>query len=336
MSLQNQFRRLLADIEPSTTTKRRASAAHTSLRDFLRQQETFKEYHVDTFLSGSYKRDTAIRPRLKNGDEERPDVDIIVITTHTLQDDPAEVVELLYQTLKDEYDGLRRQARSVGVFTDVADMDVIPIIEVPNWWGDATTLYIPDRDLKQWLQTNPPAHTSWTTDVNKASDGRFKPLVKLMKWWRRESPTRYKKPKGFVIECITAECMDYKEYQFADLFLGTLEEITRRYAWDVRLRSVPQISDPGVPGNCVTDGMEFEAFEAFYCKAEAHAEIVRRAQEDDDPDKALNLWRQIFGTRFPAPGNAQKSESLLGTAMTPPEFSFPDQPVQPRKKGRFA
>lgn len=111
---QVRFTDFLSDIEPSATTKSNASSAHTELRDFLKNEEDFKKYHVNTFLSGSYKRNTAIRPRSRNGETERPDVDIIVETTHTCYDDPKEVVDLLYKTLKKKYSDIRRQARSDG------------------------------------------------------------------------------------------------------------------------------------------------------------------------------------------------------------------------------
>jgi hypothetical protein len=332
MVTQKQFRDFLHDIEPSPTTKSRASAAHTALRRFLREHSTFKEVHVDTFLSGSYRRDTAIRPVAKEGEEERPDVDIIVVTNHTLNDKPQDVLNLLYQTLKEKYDDIRKQARSMGISTATADMDVVPIIAP---WGMENTLYIPDRQLKQWRVTNPPRHTSWTTEVSKASGDRFKPLVKLMKWWRRENPTVSKRPKGFVIECIVAECMDFEETQYADLFLGTLEGIVERYAWYIDHGLVPSIDDPGVPGNSVTDGLTFAAFEGFYNKAKAHAELGRRAQKEPDPDKSLALWREIFGPRFPASSQG-RSKSLLSEAVAPTGLAFPDRPVTPRKPGGFA
>ena len=55
------FETFLRDIEPSATTKTNASSAHTGVRDHLRKHDDFKDKHVTTFLSGSYKRDTAIR-----------------------------------------------------------------------------------------------------------------------------------------------------------------------------------------------------------------------------------------------------------------------------------
>ncbi len=73
-----------------------ASSAHTKLRATLRGDEIFEPLHRHTFLSGSYKRDTAIRPRIKNGNAQRPDVDIIVVTNHELYDDPVDVVDAIH------------------------------------------------------------------------------------------------------------------------------------------------------------------------------------------------------------------------------------------------
>ena len=71
MATQSQFQDFLKDVEPSSTTKVAAQAAHTSLRDHLRTDSDFKDIHNDTFLSGSYKRDTAIRPSTVDGHTAR-------------------------------------------------------------------------------------------------------------------------------------------------------------------------------------------------------------------------------------------------------------------------
>jgi hypothetical protein len=334
VSIQDQFQRFLSDIEPSATTKSNASSAHTSLRAHLEQHEAFSQYYVSTFLSGSYKRNTAIRPITASGVVTRPDIDIIAVTSHILLDCQSEVLELLYSALEDKYGAscLTLNRRSVHVETSLADMDVVPIIAPTGMEG---TLYIPDRDLKQWLETNPPGHTTWTTEMNEKSGGRFKPQVKLNKWWRRENPTRSKKPKGFVLECIVAECMDLEETQYAELFVGTLETIVSRYQYYIMARIVPWITDPGVPTNSVTSKVSFEEFEAYYNKVKKHAEIGRRAINETDEEKALTLWQQIFGARFPVPVVAE-SKSYLVPAITPGRLTFPDRPIIPRKPGGFA
>jgi hypothetical protein len=343
MSTQQQFRDFLSDIEPSATTKSNASARHTELRDFLAADAEFKEHHIQTFLSGSYKRDTAIRPRILNGTVARPDVDIIVVTDYTLEDDPKDVIDAVFeavQRLKNKrtsYTAIRRQARSIGVETTTVDMDVVPII-APE--GMEETLYIANRQYEstseKWLVTNPPGHTAWTVEMNRNSGGRFKPLVKLMKWWRRENPTISKRPKGFVIECIIAQCFNAEETDYERLFLGALDAIVSKYEPYITARIPPQIADPSVPENYVTSGLTFDAFEGFYNKVKTHAEIGEKIRTETDPDEELKLWRKIFGDRFPAAGGSTKADDLLQEAASVSPFTFPDRPVVPKKPAGFA
>lgn len=259
------------------------------------------------------------------------DVDIIVVTNHTEENEPQDVIDLLYDVLKKEYSSIRKQARSVGINTNKADMDVVPIIAPEGMDG---TFFIPDRKVKKWLETNPPKHTTWTTEMNNESSGMFKPFVKLMKWWRRVNPTISKKPKGFVIECIVAECVDKSETNYGELFVKTLEEIVTKYKVYIDLELVPRIDDPGVWGNSVTDGITFDAFKGFYNKAKAHAEIGRKALDETDEDESLKLWRTIFGDRFPK--NSKSSNSLVKNVLVPPALTFPDRPIEPKKPGGFA
>jgi hypothetical protein len=332
MTPNTRFTELLQDIEPSTTTVSYAVAAHEAMRDFLSEHD----YHIKTFLSGSYKRNTAIRPRVKDGVLARPDVDIIVVTTHTLDECPKGVVDQLFNAIQDGYDTIRLQTRSVGVTTASVDMDVVPIIEP---YGEGGGLYIPDCSLARWLPTNPPEHTAWSVRINAAVGGRFKPLVKLMKWWRRHNPTTGRHPKGFIIECIVAECMDHSETHYGELFAKTLQGIVSRYASYMVLGMVPPISDPGVPGNSVTSNVSYEDFRSFYDVAQAHLVIARQAlEEEEDLDKMTRLWREIFGPRFPPTTKSANSGGLLDSSLlgsVPPLF-FPNRSVQPNKPASFA
>jgi len=332
LTTKQQFEDFLRDIEPSATTKARARAAHTGMRQFLADHEKFGGVRIKTLLSGSYPRDTAIRPRVINGEESRPDVDIIVITNYELTDSPAKVLKFLYKTIQNGYDECWQQARSIGVSTRTADMDVVPLIQPANTGG---LLYIPDRKLEKWLLTNPPGHSEWTAQINQKAGGRFKPLVKLMKWWRRSNPTISKRPKGFMIECMTAECTSYDDGTYGDLFVQTLEEVVNRYAFPVALRVVPTVADPAVSGNNVLASVSFEEFGDFYRQAKEHAELGRDVPGRDDPDKALEGWREIFGERFPAIKRVP-TKGLLRDAAAPAGLLFPDRPIVPRTPGGFA
>jgi hypothetical protein len=331
MTPNARFIEFLQDIEPSTTTISNASSAHQALRDFLRNHEVFKEKHVDTFLAGSYRRATAIRPRTESGVTARPDVDIFVVTNHTTTESPESVLDILEDTVRECYTEVKRQRRSLSVTTAGADMDVVPLIAAS--FGES--FLIPDCDLKAWIATNPPKHTEWTTQVNERADGRFKPLAKIMKWWRRLHPTTGKYPKGFVLECIIAECMDFQETHYGLLFVKTLEGIISRYQTWMAIGQVPVVFDPGVPGSSITRDISYKDFHSFYDLVQKNAELARRALYEENPDETTRLWREVLGSRFPATKET-RSEGLLAAPVSAPSLIFPDRPVKPNKPAGFA
>jgi len=73
MTPNARFTQFLQDIEPSPTTTSQAISAHENMRDFLAKHPQLSKRHVKTFLSGSYKRNTSIRPRTEAGVTMRPD-----------------------------------------------------------------------------------------------------------------------------------------------------------------------------------------------------------------------------------------------------------------------
>lgn len=332
MTTQQQFIDLLKDIEPSPSTVDACSSAHRTLRTALSEEDDFSEVHVETFLSGSYKRDTAIRPQNIGGVLQRPDVDIIVVTNHTDDDDPHVVLDLLNKALVEAgYKNLKVNRRSVAVTLASVDMDVVPVIE------DDDAYLIPDVELKKWLTTNPPAHTQWTVDVNVAAGGRFKPLVKLVKWWRRVHLADLRRPKGFILECLVAKHMSYTETNYETLFVELLEVIRDAYALYVGIGAVPFLEDPGVPGNNVFSNVTADEFKTFYDKVKEMAGLARKAKNETDDTEALKLWRDVLGPRFPASAAASKSgsNSLLRPAVGL-GLTFPAAPVFPNTPGGFA
>lgn len=335
MTTQQQFLEMLKDIEPSASTVAACSSAHNTLRTSLAEHDEFGAVHVSTFLSGSYKRDTAIRPASIDGVLQRPDVDIIAVTNHTEKDEPQVVLDAVHNALVDAgYKNLTVNRRSINVKLTTVDMDVVPVIV------DGDAYLIPDIHLKEWLTTNPPAHTQWTVAVNTKSGGRFKPLVKLFKWWRRVQLADLKRPKGFILECLVAEHMSYTEKNYETLFVTLLEAIRDTYGFFVLLQAVPHLEDPGVPGNNVFSAVTAEEFTKFYNKVKEQAELARKAINTTDDAEALKLWRQVLGSRFPASASALSSASGFANSLVRPAIGvgigFPAHAVVPNKPGGFA
>lgn len=328
-----RFKELLTDIEPSPTTTAQASLAHTSVRDHLSAHSEFKARWEGDFLAGSYTRDTAIRPKKTADGHERPDVDIIIKTNFSTSADPTKVLYELKEALEDCFTVERVNKRSVRVITSKAEIDVVPVVAV------GTAYELPDRDLGSWKTTNPPAHTTWSAGENARFGGRFKPLVKLLKWWRRENKTG-KRPKGFVLEVLVSLHAPTDEVHYGEAFAQLLENIHSEYALLAELNLKPRIEDPALPGNDILSKVSLTDWKNFLERVRVHAGYARKAQDQDADhmDEATRLWRLLFGDRLKLTENAVKASHLgsRATATAIAGYTFPDEDATPTKPRGFA
>jgi hypothetical protein len=124
MDVPSYFRDFLKDIRLTPTQRDGYKAGHRVLRARLASYGPLKNAIVSTFLQGSYRRATAVRPQ---GDR-RPDVDIIVVTAlHESEFKPAQVLDLFYAFANKHYEGkCRQQGRSIGIELDAVDLDLVP------------------------------------------------------------------------------------------------------------------------------------------------------------------------------------------------------------------
>lgn len=325
---QARFNELLRDIEPSPTTVSRASDGHNGVREHLENQKDFKSKYLYSFLSGSYARDTSIRPGTVDGVQEKPDVDIIVVTNFTNQDTPDAVLKAVCKALEDGGDGYqveRINRRSVRLETWQADMDIVPVYELANGG-----YMIADRESGTWKFTNPPLHSQWSAERNETYGGRFKPLVKMFKWWRRINPSG-KRPKGFVLEVLVGRHAPLGVTHYGEAFTQTLESIYAAYGQNSELGFKPQIWDPADGSNDILSKVTVAQWQAFIEKVRVYAGIARRAQEADDMEEASRQWRRVFGDRFKWTANAAKSAATSAFAAAPAAsgYTFPNTMAAP-------
>ena len=67
MASSADFESFLRDINPSKSTIDKASSLQRNLREHLRTCDSYRSTHVDTYLSGSYAKQTFIRPKKRFG-----------------------------------------------------------------------------------------------------------------------------------------------------------------------------------------------------------------------------------------------------------------------------
>jgi len=125
MELRSYFTDFLKKIRPTEEQRTKMQDAHLELRDQLADDEDLGTLIVSTFIQGSYRRFTGIRP----ADSQQCDVDIIAVTTmHEENYDPRSALEKFRPFLKKHYPGKHSlQGRSWGInVCDEVSLDLVP------------------------------------------------------------------------------------------------------------------------------------------------------------------------------------------------------------------
>jgi hypothetical protein len=343
LSLDNHFEELRKSIEPAKKYKDAAKKADDPVREHLETHESFAERHITTFLYGSYKRNTSVG-NIK-------DVDLVVVTDYTTNDDPVDVLDDLKESLTNLYSEpeLADQRRSIRIDQPLPDdpdseltLDVIPAI----YQGAANEpLWVPDRDKECWVASHPLGHIEYTSDLNARSHNgvMFVRLAKMMRWWwKYQFECSYsnveghkRKPKGFWIEVMAGQYTDLSKQSYPALILSLLENAFAAFKSFRTTGDIPVLKDPGLPGQTIKTSMADDEFSFFLDTLEESLEWVRLACETTSEERAVEHWIKVFGDTFQPPSD-KTSSALLSPAATPGGLAFPPKPVVPRKPGGFA
>lgn len=201
---------LLRTIEPTQTQKNGAVRSQNHLREILNTGQMANRIQK-TYLSGSYARDTAIYPL--------DDVDIIFVIDPSYwkipfnilfgwatYPEPRAVLDSFANAIRYRYpvSSVFGQRRSVRLELFHLDIDVVPAIQDKL---DARRIRIPDSSARQWIISSPQLHSEKATVVNKLQNGKFKPLVKLLKHWNGNLPDTAKF-KSFAIETLAVRIFE--------------------------------------------------------------------------------------------------------------------------------
>ena len=289
MELNKYFEGLISNIEPDTDDVKIAKKAHEKLRKILQKDEDVSNANPDSYLSGSYARDTAIN--------DIKDVDIILLIDLDHQKTPPNhVVTWLEGVLLKYYSKVIRQNRSVGVITDNDFcLDVVPSVPISHRDGP---VWIPDREVKCWVASHPKGQIAFSTSKNSETGGRYKPLVKIMKHWRDRLKNNDAKIKSYILESLVAYSLTKEPLSYANAVVDIFKSIYNNLSPYLLSQSVPLINDPGYPSANITKRWTFQEFSAFInaiCEAGA---IANSALASDKESESIKLWQSLFGAEF--------------------------------------
>jgi len=156
---------------------------------------------------------------------------------------------------------------------------------------------IPDG-TGEWMRTDPRVDSTNITRVNLRHDGKFLPILRLLKYWNNRTNNKPRLP-SYYFETIVMKVFDY-----APVTSGIPEGIKYFFTWG-----------PGyLQGSCVDPkglGPNLDASVSWETKskissamkqAEDCASYALAYNQSGQNERAIHWWKQVFGPGFPSYG----------------------------------
>jgi hypothetical protein len=279
------FDRFIENISISGDQQQTCSARKDNIVSLLKDDFEI----LEAFASGSIPKRTAV---------QGSDLDVIVALhygKHIKGKKPSEVLQSVRDSLGEHRTGVRKNGQAVTLgYKTWPNVDIVPVSRVGNDDGTISHYEVPDMNREEWIVSRPKKHSA--SMAKRASDygPEFRRIVRMIKWWNKQHSSYL---QSYHIEVLALE-----------ILTGPFDD----YSWDIHTffdRAHTKIQ---------SSHWYEEAFVDDYLSWKDRQEAVKRLDtargkslsawaatydKSDDDEAAIELWRQIFGDKFPAYGS---------------------------------
>lgn len=280
------FEKLRQNLEITDLQSAKVSTRQQGVRDAVANEMNV----LNSFLAGSYKRSTMISPLSGS------DIDIFVVLhpEYYKPDGQAYLLDKVKTVLKKTYPSTQEISRNGQAVTITFNDFLVDV--VPTFKRDGGGYLIPDAIQKRWISTNPDRHTEIWSEANKSHNGGLVPLIKMIKGWNKQNNAVL---RSFHLEAGILNVLT--NVKISSYSSGV------RYFFEKSRASFPYIiTDPaGYGDNLATylnssdkQNAVVNLLERSYQKATEAEKLESEGKNYD----AINKWREIFGSYFPAYG----------------------------------
>lgn len=244
---------------------------------------------LESFSTGSIPKYTALR--------EHADLDIIVAlhySQHIKHKTPTQVLQDVRNALAEWRTGARRNGQAVTLkYKTWPNVDIVPVSRTTDESGNVLHYNVPNELNDTWIVSKPKKHAK-SIEVHSSSCGyNFRRILKMVKCWNRIHGDYL---QSYHIEALALKVFDgnlvdtsWNVFQFFDKAKPLLEErlwYDTGYADDYLSWSDRQ--------------HVLKRFDTAISKSRSAWHKTYGA--NNDHKGAIEIWRQIFGSYFPAYG----------------------------------
>lgn len=176
-TISEAFDKFSSDLELTGLQATTVSTRQQAIRDVVAKKLTV----LETFLTGSYMRDTMIGPLSK------ADVDIFVVLDpkYYSSHNPKSLLDLTMVALKESYP-LTPKISANGQAVTITFADFVVDV-VPGFYRNGGGYIIGNASNNTWIETNPKYHIEYKTVQNTVHNGKLVPIIKMLKSWNRHN-----------------------------------------------------------------------------------------------------------------------------------------------------
>lgn len=294
-TIQESFRQFANNLNISNKQEKTVSTCRNNVIGEIKKKISLYSDQPSKLI-GSYDRDTLTRYLLEG------DVDVMIV--------------LHYQDNKKWYndDGVRKSLEKVKSILSEAYPKTVCNIDrncvtmrlskfeldiVPAFIFEEGHYRIPDTYRRKWLKTDPVKFANEVTRINKNMDGKFIPLIKMVKGWNREF---VKGLRSFHLECVMVD--HYKNYRegytydsMLRVFFSNLPQYLNSATYDpITGDRVDLYLDNNSLGN------KRDNFITMAKKAKLLSEEAFNDSKNGLIEISIDEWGDLLGEFFPAYG----------------------------------
>lgn len=329
MTTDQSFQKMLSNLNPTEKQKLRIQTTRDTIDTVLQSDQRIHlvPNKQISFFTGSYKRDTIIRPI--------DDIDLYVRIHYGLHAEgkrPLGILRLMSNALRVRYPQTKIRVDSPCIVIKFLDykFEVVPVVS----FKDDDDLYrIPGPHSREWIYCYPNIPNKWLTNSNHYNNQKFVPLIKILKQWNRINKVGL---KSFHLELLTG------------MVFNNVSEITSYpqgiYDWMyfvsdwIHGNNSPFVLEPG-KGTYVDKYLYDNKFRLKVVRKKLEIGLWKAALAYDawlegKEARAKRLWHQMFGDMFPAP-ITMAAKARLASPKPIPGPAIPLKSLFPPPKPSF-
>lgn len=268
---------------------------------------------------GSWPHRTIIRPR--SGGDFDADFLLHLDWVEDWVDNPQEYPNAVYRALDHHttYKNMDHGRKARSVYLKYAPdngigchLDIVPFVTHP-WQGTM----IVNRDANDWEASNPQGFTDWITRMDAATNGNFRKVVRLMKYYKVHKGS-FGGVKSVILTTLLGQQVD--EYvagidpsRYSDVPTTLVDLVWKLDEYLAANPTKPSVANPSGDGTSFDHRWTQETYDNFAARMAVAATNMKAALAETDFDKSVKAWQKVFGDSFqPEPSRSNPLPATTG------------------------